>query len=94
VTFVQASTEAVTHPLSLQVWPALHALPHIPQSVNDVWRSSQPSVHRVKPLSQVVTHSPMEQVTEDAFAVGQTNPQKPQLAGSVLRFAQPPLQDV
>lgn len=69
--------------------PPSQELPHVPQSVLDVWRSRQPSAQLVRlPHELPAVQTPFTHESE----LGQTKPQSPQLLVEVLRLTQTPLQ--
>jgi hypothetical protein len=67
-------------------------VPHPPQLKLSPWVSTHALPHKVLPVGHALAHLPLAQDTEPPVGAVQPLPQLPQLAESVLRFLQLPLQ--
>ena len=72
----------------------LQRVPQLPQSVSLVLVFTQAPEQRDSPALQVTLHTPLEQMAVPSTTVGQTVPQPPQFAMSVLVSMQRSLQRV
>jgi hypothetical protein len=64
----------------VQLWPVVHAMPHMPQLAALVIKSTHAPEHAVVPALHVAVHAPVEQTRPAVHALAQP----PQFAGSVL----------
>jgi hypothetical protein len=73
-----------THVPAPHIVPDAHALPHDPQLLPSVWRSTQAPEQAVMPVLHAMVHIPLEH----DITAGQTVPHEPQLFVSVSVFTQ------
>jgi hypothetical protein len=67
-----------THAPALHVWPAAQAVPHAPQSLASLARSTHACPHFARPAAQLAAQAPTLQTSP----LAQVFPQAPQFNGS------------
>jgi hypothetical protein len=80
--------QLITQRPPVQISPAAHAVPHIPQLARSVCTSRQLPLQLVRLMAQVTAHMPIEHTCPPAHAVSHI----PQWAISFCRLMQVPLQ--